>query len=94
MKVAFRLRRLAEAGQATALLVPSRLPEDVLRVCADLACDPLPEIYPIAEGFLLKLPTPGERRASCPPGQARRLARSQIISTACPPEPARREPDR
>jgi hypothetical protein len=56
MKVAFRLRRLAEAAPATALLLPSQRPEDVLRVCAGLGCDPLPEIYPLADGFILKLP--------------------------------------
>jgi hypothetical protein len=56
MKVPFRLRRLNEAAPATALLVLSRRPEDVLRLCGGLECDPLPEIYAIADGLLLKFP--------------------------------------
>jgi tetratricopeptide (TPR) repeat protein len=61
MKVAFRLRRLSELAPATALLLPSQRPEDVLRLCTRLGGDALPHIYAVADGFLLQLshPLPG-----------------------------------
>jgi len=63
MKVAFRLRRLTETAPATALLLLSHRPEDVLRACAALGCDPLPEVFLVADGFLLKC-SPHAPRAS------------------------------
>jgi hypothetical protein len=58
MKVPYRLRRRARAEPATALLLPSHRPADVLRLCERLGCDPLPAVYAVADGFLLKLPRP------------------------------------
>ena len=63
MKVPFQLRKRAETAPAVALLVPSHAPADVLAVCGRLGCDPLPDIYPVEEGFLLKfVPASGGRQ--------------------------------
>jgi tetratricopeptide (TPR) repeat protein len=61
MKVPYRLRRRARPEPATALLLPAHDPADVLRLCERLGCDPLPAVYAVADGFLLKLaqPAPG-----------------------------------
>jgi hypothetical protein len=68
MRVAFRLRRLAEAAPATAFLVPGHRAEDLLRVCVRLGHDPLPAVYPVADGFLVELPRP---TAAAVPGVVR-----------------------
>ena len=72
MKVAFRLRRLAEAAPATALLLLSHRPEDVLRLCAGLGCDPFPDVYSLADGFLLRFaPRAAITQISCLTGVLR-----------------------
>jgi hypothetical protein len=58
MRVPFRLRRGPEAAPATALLLPSHRPEDLVVLCTRLGLDPLPLVYPVADGFLLKLRRP------------------------------------
>jgi tetratricopeptide (TPR) repeat protein len=39
-------------------LLPGHRGEDVLRLCAALAVDPLPPVYRVTDGFLIKLPRP------------------------------------
>jgi hypothetical protein len=68
MKVAFRLRRLPEPAPATALLVPGHRAEELLRLCVRLGHDPLPAVYPVADGFLVELPRPN---AAAVPGALR-----------------------
>jgi tetratricopeptide (TPR) repeat protein len=58
MKVAYRLRRRPTPEPATALLLPSHQVEDLARLCAHLGHDPLPPVYLVADGFLLKLRQP------------------------------------
>ncbi len=58
MKVPFRLSRRAESEPAVALLVLSERVEDVLALCRRLGCDPLPAVYRVAGGFLLRLTQP------------------------------------
>src|SRR5262245_4191831 len=66
MKVPFRLRRRGQAEPAVALFVPSHRVEDALAVCRRLGCDPLPAVYLVADGLLLKLPREtGEPAAGC-----------------------------
>jgi tetratricopeptide (TPR) repeat protein len=55
MKVAYQLRPLSAAEDTVALLVPGRCAEEVLRLCASLRLDPLPEIHRAADGFIVKL---------------------------------------
>jgi hypothetical protein len=64
MKVAFHLRRLQVSEPATAFLLLGHAVDSLLDLCTRLGCDPLPAIYPVADGFLLKLPRP--TRASYP----------------------------
>jgi hypothetical protein len=68
MKVPFRLRRLPEPAPATALLVPGYRAEELLRLCVRLGHDPLPAVYPVADGFLVELPRP---TAAAVPGALR-----------------------
>jgi hypothetical protein len=66
MKVPYRLRRRLQSEAPTALLLPSHAPADVLRLCERLGTDPLPAIYAVADGFLLKLARPeNEAVAGC-----------------------------
>jgi tetratricopeptide (TPR) repeat protein len=58
MKVPYTLRPVATPEPATALLLPGRRAEDVLCLCATLGLDPLPPIYRVADGFLIKLSRP------------------------------------
>ncbi|MCI0464448.1 MAG: CLH domain-containing protein, partial [Gemmataceae bacterium] len=53
MKVPFQLRRLPTRLPATALLLPGHHTGPLLDLCARLC--PMPSIYPVADGFLLKL---------------------------------------
>ena len=62
MKVPYQLRWLPASEAATALLVAGHRPEEVLHVCVELGVDPLPPIYAVADGFLLMLPKPSEKR--------------------------------
>jgi tetratricopeptide (TPR) repeat protein len=58
MKVGWQMRRLQSAAPATGLLLLARQPELVLQVCAHLHHDPLPKIFAVADGFLLKCDKP------------------------------------
>ena len=64
MKVPYRLRRRAPSEAPTALLLPSHSPTEVLRLCERLGTDPLPVIYSVADGFLLKLARPESNGAA------------------------------
>src|SRR5262245_50656513 len=58
MKVPFRLRRVPEPRPVQALLMPGHDSAVLLRICARLRLDPLPAIYAVADGFLVKLERP------------------------------------
>jgi tetratricopeptide (TPR) repeat protein len=60
MKVAYQVHPTPTAEAAVALLLPGRKAADVLGLCAELALDPLPPIYRVADGYLVKLPQPRE----------------------------------
>ncbi|HEV3449124.1 MAG TPA: hypothetical protein VG099_31095 [Gemmataceae bacterium] len=57
-RVAFELQRRTHAEPATALLFLSNNVEDLLRLCARLGQDPLPAVYPVADGFLVQFARP------------------------------------
>src|SRR5688500_8627151 len=61
MKVPFRLRRIAQARPATALLLPGHDSAALLSVCARLRQRSWPAVFAVHDGFLLKLnePLPG-----------------------------------
>src|SRR5256885_16357162 len=79
MKVPFRLRKRPAAAAATALLLVSREVSDLLRLCARAGTDPLPRLYAVAGGFLLKLAAPvtGSFRNTIP---LRGLAQNLFLS--------------
>lgn len=58
MKVPFRLRRLPEPRPAQALLAPGHDSAVLLRMCVRLRLDPLPAIFAVTDGFLLRLEGP------------------------------------
>src|SRR5271155_3817555 len=58
MQVAFQLRRRLEAAPATALLLCSHSSTDLVRMRARIGGDPLPPVFAVADGFLVKLPRP------------------------------------
>jgi tetratricopeptide (TPR) repeat protein len=58
MKVPYRLRKLPAAEPATALLLPEADAEAVLQLCARAGTDPLPDVFAVAGGFLVKLRRP------------------------------------
>jgi hypothetical protein len=58
MKVAYRLRRLSRAEPAVALMLLSTNVGEILNLCVRLGSDPLPELFPVAGGYLLRLRTP------------------------------------
>jgi hypothetical protein len=58
MKIPFRLRRRSAVQTASALLLTSLDVGELLDLCARLDCNPLPPIYAVAGGFLLKLREP------------------------------------
>jgi tetratricopeptide (TPR) repeat protein len=59
MKVPFCLRRLPAAAEpATAFLLVSHEVDRLLDLCARIGADPLPDIYLVADGFLLLVPQP------------------------------------
>jgi tetratricopeptide (TPR) repeat protein len=60
MKVPFHLRRRASAEPAVALLLLGHDSEELLRLCARLGHDPVPAVFAVADGFLLKLTRPVE----------------------------------
>jgi hypothetical protein len=61
MQIPFQLVRRAESEPATALLLLSLDPAQLLGLCAQLAADPLPRISVTADGFLLLLDEPTDR---------------------------------
>jgi hypothetical protein len=58
MKVVFSLKRSSTIQPATALLLAEHAVEALLRLCVQLGRHRLPAIYPVADGFLLKLQAP------------------------------------
>jgi tetratricopeptide (TPR) repeat protein len=58
MQVSFHLERRPDVAPASALLLLSRDPADLLRFCADVHTDALPQVYAVADGFLVRLPRP------------------------------------
>lgn len=58
MKVTFQLLRQNEHAETGALLVLGDQASAVVAACARLAIDPLPLVFRVAGGFLLKLPRP------------------------------------
>src|SRR5579864_6244096 len=61
MQIPFQLVRRAESEPATALLLLSHDANQLLRLCAQLAADPLPRICVTADGYLLLLDEPTDR---------------------------------
>ncbi|HEV3146365.1 MAG TPA: hypothetical protein VGZ47_20930 [Gemmataceae bacterium] len=61
MQVPFQLVRRTDSEPATALLLTSFDLAQLLRLCSQLDADPLPQIYPTADGFLLLLDQPTDR---------------------------------
>jgi hypothetical protein len=62
MKVSLRLRRHAESAPATALFLPTQDVGELLSVCSRLGHDALPPVHFVAQGFLVKLPGPTQRK--------------------------------
>jgi tetratricopeptide (TPR) repeat protein len=87
MKVAYRLRRRPGAGPATALLLPSDRAADLARLCALLGHDPLPRVYRVADGFLLKLARPAAE-AALGVVRLRALAENLLLPADAELEPA------
>ena len=58
MHVPFHLNRRAASEPASALLLLSHDPSELLAICAGLAYDPLPDLFATADGFLLLLDAP------------------------------------
>jgi tetratricopeptide (TPR) repeat protein len=58
MKVPFRLRKLPAAEPATALLLAAPDVDAVLHLCARAGTDPPPDVFAVADGFLLRLRQP------------------------------------
>jgi len=61
LKVPFSLERRRQVEPATALLLLSHEASDLLRLYTELALDPLPPAYAVADGFLIPLPQPTKR---------------------------------
>jgi len=55
MQVPFHLRRRAGTGPVSALLLFSTDPADLFALYSDLGCDPLPEAFAVADGFVVRL---------------------------------------
>jgi tetratricopeptide (TPR) repeat protein len=58
MKVPFRLRKLPAAEPAAALMLPAPDVDAVLALCARAGTDPPPDVFAVADGFLVKLRRP------------------------------------
>src|SRR5262249_55016124 len=83
MKVPFELRRLPGPEPARALLLPGHEGQPLLDFCARLRQDPLPPIFTVSEGFLLKLCQP----TSLPlPGVIRLRALADNLFVPCDAE--------
>jgi tetratricopeptide (TPR) repeat protein len=64
MQVPFRLRKNVQSTAATGLLLPRADTADLLALLAALGADPLPPVFAVAAGFLVKLAAPAERAAA------------------------------
>src|SRR5262245_32638228 len=73
MKVAFQLRRLQLAEPAAALLLPSGDVSELLSLCAGVGEGAMPELFMLADGFLIKLVRPS---TTAFPGAIRLRART------------------
>jgi len=62
MKIPYDVRWLPTSEPATALLVPGRRAEEVLRVCVELGVETWPSVFATADGFVLLLASPTEVR--------------------------------
>jgi len=58
VKVPYRLCRSSETRPTTALLLPGHDAAALLRVCERLRLDPLPTMFAVKDGFLLRLSAP------------------------------------
>ena len=58
MKVPFRIRKVVEAAPATGLLLWSDASAELLALLADLDTDPLPLVFAVSGGYLVKLAAP------------------------------------
>jgi hypothetical protein len=58
MRVVFSLKRSSAIEPATALLLPEHAVDALLDICVQLGRDHLPAIYPVTDGFVLKLRAP------------------------------------
>lgn len=61
MKVPYALRPLPIAEPAAAVLLPGHDVGELLALLAGLGLDPLPPVYAVADGYLIRLPGNGER---------------------------------
>ena len=78
MQLPYQLSRRPQSEAATALLLPSADPADLLQLCARLGHDPLPDLFLTADGFLLLLESPTAR--SYPPAlRLRRLSEFLLL---------------
>ena len=58
MKVPFRVKRVSRVWPTAALLLPGQDPAVLLRLWSRLQLDPPPQVYAVADGFLLRLQGP------------------------------------
>ena len=65
MQVAFHLRRRPTAEPVAAVLLLSHEMGELVRLCARLG-EPLPPVFAVADGFLVKLPRPAAKRPKQP----------------------------
>ncbi len=61
MQVPFRLRKNVASTAATGLLLPSADTNGLLALLASLGADPLPPVFAVGAGYLVKLAVPSER---------------------------------
>jgi tetratricopeptide (TPR) repeat protein len=61
MQAPFRLRKNVDLAAASGLLLPSADTTELFALLAMLGADPLPPVFAVADGFLVKLAAPTER---------------------------------